>query len=178
MKAFFYGLLSAAVLALAGGYAFVVTGMMPANADSPPPGLEKWAAHRSLKAAIAREAPLGAGPVALDDAALVAGVKVYAQNCLVCHGGADGQASNIALGLYQHAPQLATHGVEDDAEGETYWKVHHGIRLTGMPGFSQTLTEQQQWQVTLFLKHMDSLSPAVAKAWKALALPSAQAAVR
>jgi mono/diheme cytochrome c family protein len=174
MKAFLYGLLTAGLLALVGGYAFIVNGLMPANADSPPPALEKWAAHKSLNATLSREATLGSGPVALDDAALKEGIKVYAQNCMVCHGASDGQASNIALGLYQHAPQLAKHGVEDDSEGETYWKVHHGIRLTGMPGFSQTLTDTQQWQVTLFLKHMDALSPAVEKAWKAL--PSQAAA--
>lgn len=166
-KSFLAGIVTAGLLALIGGYVFIITGAMPANADSPPPALEKWMAHHSLHATIMREAPKGPNPVAFNDENLVAGVKLYGQNCLVCHGAADGKASNIASGLYQHAPQLAKHGVEDDPEGVTYWKVRHGIRMTGMPGFSQSLSDTQLWQVTLFLKHMDALTPAAAKVWKA-----------
>jgi mono/diheme cytochrome c family protein len=151
---------------LLGAYFFIILGGMPANADSPPPALEKWAAHKSLRATIAREAPKGPVPIELNEGNLLAGVKLYAANCAVCHGGADGRASNIAKGLYQHAPQLGDDGVEDDPEGKIYWKVDHGIRMTGMPAFSPTLTQTQIWQLTLFLKHMDHLTPSADEAWK------------
>jgi len=162
------GVTATILTGILGAYLFVSFGCMPANADAKPPALEKWAAHKSLKATIAREAPKGDNPAALNDENLVAGVKLYAANCAVCHGAADAQASNIAKGLYQHAPQLAKHGVEDDPEGENYWKIYHGIRMTGMPSYHGTLTEQQIWQLTLFLKHMDQLTPAADKAWKAV----------
>ena len=155
---------------LLGAYVFLSMGWMPANADAPPPAIEKWASRKSLHATIAREAPTTPNPVAVSDANLLAGVKLYAANCAVCHGAADGAASNIAKGLYQHAPQLGTHGVTDDEEGETYWKISHGIRMTGMPSYRAALTETQMWQITLFLKHMDELTPGAKKAW--LALPS------
>jgi len=73
---------------------------------------------------------------------------------------ADKRPSNIALGLYQNAPQLASDGVEDDPQGVTFWKVKHGIRFTGMPGYSQTLTDAQIWTLALFLNRMDKLPPA------------------
>jgi mono/diheme cytochrome c family protein len=171
------GIIIGAVLTLAvlvgGGYYGIERGLMPANADAKPSSLETWAAKTSLRATIAREAPKTPNPVPLDDANLIAGIKLYGQNCIVCHGGARGGPSNIARGLYQHAPQLGKHGVEDDPEGETYWKVAHGIRLTGMPAFGRTLQERQLWQLTLFLKHMDGLPPAAEKAWKALKNPAA-----
>ncbi|HXB98135.1 MAG TPA: cytochrome c [bacterium] len=174
MKAFFWGVGLTVLAGLLGAYLFIVTGSMPANADSPPPAVERWMAHTSLRASIKREAPQGPNPEAFTDDNLTAGIKLYQANCLVCHGAADGKASNIAQGLYQHAPQLAGHGVEDDPEGETYWKVSHGIRMTGMPGFSKSLSDAQVWQLALFLKHMDALTPAADKVWKAL--PSAAAA--
>lgn len=170
-KGFFYGMLFALLLGIAGAYAFVALGIMPANADSPPSSIESWAAQRSLRASIRREAPSDANPAALTDANLAEGLKLYAQNCMVCHGAADGLASHIAVGLYQEAPQLAKDGVEDDPEGKIFWKIKHGIRLTGMPSFSKTLKDPQIWALTLFLKHMDSLSPSVKKAWEKL--PSA-----
>lgn len=172
MNKFLAGILVTLVVLGVGAYFFIDFGFMPANADSAPPILEKWAARKSLHAAIQREAPKGPGPVALTDENLAAGLKLYAANCAVCHGTSDGEASNIAKGLYQHAPQLGKDGVEDDPEGVTYWKVKHGIRLTGMPAYSNTLTDQQIWQITLFLKHMDSLPAFVDKVWKSL--PSAK----
>ena len=168
IKGFAAGVAATVVLGLLGAYLFVSMGCMPANADAKPPALEKWAARKSLKATIDREAPKTPNPVALDDENLKACVKLYAANCIACHGAADGAASNIAKGLYQRAPQLGKHGVTDDEEGETYWKIYHGIRMTGMPSYRGTLSERQMWTITLFLKHMDELTPGAEKAWKAL----------
>ncbi len=168
MKGFIAGIVFTLAAAALAGYVFIVTGAMPANADAPPGSFERWAAHASLHATIDRQAPKGAPPIAPTQANLSAGLKVYAADCAVCHGASDGRPSRIALGLYQHAPQLAKHGVEDDAEGETYWKVYHGIRLTGMPAFSRTLSQDELWQVSLFLKHMNALPAPVGEAWKKL----------
>jgi mono/diheme cytochrome c family protein len=52
-------------------------------------------------------------------------------------------------------------GVTDDQPGETYWKVANGIRLTGMPAFSQALSATQMWQVTLMLANADKISDSV-----------------
>ena len=93
--------------------------------------------ERSLRATLEREAPKGPNPLSLDDANLIAGIKLYDTNCAVCHGASAGRPSNIALGLYQKPPQLAKDGVEDDPDGVIYWKVAHGIRLTGDAGVRQ-----------------------------------------
>ena len=173
MKGFIVGVV-VTLLGLGGiAYVGVTTGtLIPANADAAPGPLERWAAGKSLHATIAREAPKTPSPVALNDETLNQGIKIYGSNCIVCHGGTDGQPSQIGFGLYQRAPLLAKHGVEDDAEGETYWKVRHGIRMTGMPAFGKTLSDEQLWQVSLFLKHMDKLPQGPEKNWKALKNPA------
>jgi thiosulfate dehydrogenase len=172
MKSFFWGIIFTFAVLAAGAYFAVTHGWIPANADDRPGALETWAAHTSLRATIKREAPAGPVPVALTDENVVAGIKLYSANCAVCHGASDGQPSNIATGLFQHAPQLAIHDVTDDPEGKIYWKVKHGIRLTGMPSFTDSLTDKQIWQIVLFLKNMDSLSAKAEKVWKAV--PSAK----
>jgi mono/diheme cytochrome c family protein len=155
------------VLALTGAYALVQSGLIPANADAKPGRLEIWMARTSLDATLRREAPTEQNPVALTDQNLMNGVHLFAQNCAVCHGSAKGAtaSSPIAKGLYQKPPQLATDGVEDDPEGYSFWKIRHGIRLTGMPSFGYTLNDQQIWTLALFLKHMDKLPPAVQQVW-------------
>lgn len=154
-----FGGLVVAALVIKLGYA-------PANADAKPSWLEKTIAKTALRAVIHREAPTNPNPEALNDANLIDGIELYAKNCAVCHGSSNGEASPIALGLYQRPPQLAKDGVEDDPEGHTYWKVYHGIRMTGMPSFAHTLSQDQIWKIALFLKNMKSLTPGAAKVWK------------
>ncbi len=177
------GLIVVAVLIM---FVALISGLIPANADAQPGALERILARISLQATITRQVDANAvNPLPVNDANLTAGVKLYGTNCAVCHGAADAKMSAIARGLYQRPPQLARHalrvsavgdrarfprrrGVEDDPEANINWIVTHGIRLTGMPAFGETLSKDQIWQLTMLLKHMDSLPPNVAAAFKKL----------
>lgn len=173
MRGFILGVVATVVVAALVGYLLLQSGAVPANADARAGGLELWAAATSLNATLRREAPKGPNPVALTDASLVEGVRLYGEHCAVCHGTSAGEAkaSAIARGEYPAPPQLASEGVEDDPEGYTYWKVKHGIRLTGMPAWKDALSEREIWTLALFLKHMDKLPPTAEAAWKALPPP-------
>jgi thiosulfate dehydrogenase len=164
---FFAGMAAVVIVALIGVYALLESGLIPANADAQPGGLELWAANTSLSATLRREAPTTPNPVSTTDDNLLAGVKLFAQHCAVCHGTAtgDASASPIAKGMYPRPPQLATDGVEDDIEGMSFWKIKHGIRLTGMPSWAGSLNDQEIWTLALFLKHMDKLPPRAQQAW-------------
>jgi mono/diheme cytochrome c family protein len=168
MRGFIAGVAASVVVAAAVGFVIIQSGLIPANADATPGGLELWAAETSLDATLKRQAPKIANPVAATDANMTDGVKLYAAHCAICHGTAagDSSASPVAKGLYPKPPQLGTDGVEDDPEGVTYWKIRHGIRLTGMPSWKGALTDTQMWTLALFLKHMDKLPPGADAAWK------------
>jgi hypothetical protein len=45
-----------------------------------------------------------------------------------------------------------------------------------MPAWKQVLSEQEMWQVTTLLSHMDKLPPQVSDGWKAMAGGSLNAA--
>lgn len=159
------GIFFTIVAAALAGYAMVRAGVMPANADARPPKIEVWAARTSLHATL-RRAPRMTDPLAATNDNLLAGIKLYAQNCAICHGDSSANKTDVAQGLYQKPPQLAKDGVEDDPDGVTYWKLAHGIRWTGMPAFADTLSDKQLWQLTTFLKTMDHLPPAAQRAWQ------------
>lgn len=167
-KSFVVGVFVAIIAAIVGGYLLVLRGVVPANADARPGALETWAAGTSLDATLNREAPKDPNPVALTDENLVAGIRSYGEHCAICHGTAKGEASAspVAKGLYPGPPQFATHGVEDDPEGFSFWKIDHGIRWTGMPSWKGTLNDREIWTLALFLKHMDKLPPAAQEAWQ------------
>jgi len=165
LRGIILGIILTLVVILAGAYIAVTQGAMPANADATPSGFEKWAARSSLHATLRREAPKGPNPLPVTDENVIAGIKIYAEDCAVCHGDKSKKATDIAAGLYQKPPQLADEGVEDDPQGVTFWRVKHGIRLTGMPSFGRDLSDKQIWQVAMFLNRMDKLSPAAEAAW-------------
>ncbi len=173
MLRFLLGVIVTLIVLAAIGYGLLASGSIPAGADATPSGFEIWATNLDLSAAIKRDAPKGPNPVAATDANLVEGVTLYGRYCAACHGTAAGNADRtpIAKGEYPSPPQLGTDGVEDDPEGVTYWKIDHGIRLTGMPSWKPTLTDRQMWTLALFLKHMDKLPPKADAAWKALPSP-------
>ena len=106
--------------------------------------------------------------------ATITGVRLYAENCAICHGASDAKPSNPAQGFYIEAPQLAKDGVEDDPEAVSFWKVKHGIRFTAMPSFAATLHDEDIWKIAMFLRQMDNLPPAVDAEWKKV--PSAATA--
>jgi mono/diheme cytochrome c family protein len=100
----------------------------------------------------------------------VAGAEVYRDKCATCHGF-YGKPSVFAAHMFPRAPQLwqkhknsEVVGVSDDPPGETYWKVDNGIRLTGMPAFSDVLSTTQIWQVSLLLANADKPLPPAAVA--------------
>jgi thiosulfate dehydrogenase len=167
MKGFVLGVLVTIAAALAGAYFLVTGGALPAGQDAKPGGIERWVAKTSLKATIGRQTTGLTDPLPPTDENLAAGIALYIPHCQVCHGGPEGAASVIAKGLTPDPPQLAMHGVEDDPEATTHWKIAHGIRFTGMPAFGQTLSDREIWQMTLFLKRMDSLPPGAREAWAA-----------
>lgn len=174
IRGFFVGIIVTLAALVAAGFVVLRTGTIPANADAKPGALERYVANTSLEATLRNEAPMGPNPVPLNDANLIAGVKLFGTHCAICHGTAakDAPPTPIAKGEYPQPPQLATDGVEDDPQGWTFWKIKHGIRWTGMPSWKYELNDRQIWSLALFLKHMNKLPPAAEQAWQGVALPA------
>jgi mono/diheme cytochrome c family protein len=161
MKPFLAGLILGLLVIPVGAYLYFTGGHAPvATADQSMP-FEKWLAHQALHARISKEAPQTV-PMEATEANLAAGAHVYQQQCVVCHGLPRDKMTAIATGMFPRPPQLFNgEDVTDDPPGVTYWKVANGIRLTGMPAFRNSLTEEQLWQVSLFLAKADQLPASV-----------------
>jgi thiosulfate dehydrogenase len=166
MKRFILGLIVGLIILPLAAYFYLWSGMAPAATSAPPMPFEKTIAGMSLHARIKKEMPTTQPPPPTADT-FMNGAMTYKMECAVCHGlPGQEQPSNIAKGMFPKPPQLFKHGVTDDPVGETYWKVANGIRLTGMPGFKPNLSEQEIWDVTLFLANADKLPENVKNALK------------
>jgi len=147
-------------LILAGTIALVVCmvalGAVDLSATTRPSKLEKAVAHAALDASVRARAPRGKTAPS-DRASLERGREAYRANCLVCHGVPGGEQSNIAAGLNPPVPDLAEPETQARTDGEIYFLVSGGVRLTGMPGFSRSLPEDTRWAVVGFLRTLPKL---------------------
>jgi mono/diheme cytochrome c family protein len=161
VKSFVLGFIAAFVLLAAGGFVFIELGLAPVATSSAPLPFEKLITGIALDARVNKEAPKSS-PMQPSDEVYAAGARVYRTNCALCHGLPAQDETAVAKGEFPKPPQLFKgKGVSDDPPGETYWKVANGIRLTGMPGFTGSLTTGQMWQVSLLLANSDKLPTGV-----------------
>lgn len=162
MKKYFIGATLGIGFVIICGFLFVISGAMPVATAGTPLPLERWVAELAIHAAMRGQTDLKPS-VLEDEINLLAGAKIYSMNCAVCHGIPKRERSLIAQGLFPKPPALLEKedAVTDDETGKIYWFVKNGIRLTGMPGFVNRLSETELWQVSLFLKNADKLPASV-----------------
>jgi thiosulfate dehydrogenase len=173
---FIAGLLLGFLVVPFGAYLYFTGGSAPvATTDSDMP-FEKYFAKKAQHARIDRDMPKNV-PIQPNEANYLAGAELYKQHCAVCHGLPLTPKTAIATGMYPKPPLLMEgKGVTDDEPGESYWKIFNGFRLTGMPGFSKSLSETQMWQTALLVANADKLPPSAKAALVAPIAASAPAA--
>jgi len=165
MRNYILGVLTPLLAAGLAALAVAGLGLMPTNADSEPPALEKRIAMGAVDASVSRHAMHSQNPVPATEQNLIEGMKIYPMNCSVCHGTLDKQPSTLQRSFYPPAPQLILDPL-DDPEWHTYYVVRNGIRYTGMPAWNHTLSEEDSWKVTAFVSRINSLPPPVQSYWK------------
>ena len=158
---FLAGLIVGVLLLPVLAFLFIRLGYAPVATAAPPLPLERTLAAMALGARISKEAPKNS-PVPATEPNLLAGAALYRTHCAVCHGTVGEPRTAIAKGMFPRPPQLLEGtGVTDDPAGETFWKAANGIRLTGMPAYRGSLTDEQLWQVSQLLASADKLPPGV-----------------
>lgn len=177
MKTFLIGLIVGLIVVPLCVYVYFVSGSAPVATAAAAMPFEKTLADAALHARVAKEMPRSV-PVAADEPDFVAGANVYRENCAVCHGFPGGTPTAASRGMYPKPPKLLEGiGVTDDPPAESYWKVANGIRLSGMPSFSESLSQTQMWQVSLLVANANKLPDSVKSAlYRPTPLPPAETA--
>lgn len=160
MKGFFAGLVLGLVAIPLAVYLYFSLGLAPVATDSPPMPFEEHLAEIALDARIEREMPKGPPPVQPTDDNLTAGAKVYSEHCSGCHGKIGREPSLFAKSFFPRPPYLLDSArTIEDPPAALYWVITNGIRLSAMPAFKNTLTDEQRWQVSQMLVNDHKLPP-------------------
>jgi mono/diheme cytochrome c family protein len=145
-----------------------VTGRLPSDSLSAPPGWEEEVGERAVEASLERRAEGLRNPVAAnDEAALIAGMDLYRENCAGCHGAARAPSRWGSAGFYPRVPQFWQEHHEHVTPAEAFVAVRDGIRYSGMGAWRGLLSEPEMWQVANFVSRMHTLPPRVDAGWRA-----------
>ncbi|MDX9819732.1 MAG: cytochrome c [Desulfococcus multivorans] len=84
----------------------------------------------------------------------------YHEMCRRCHG-APGQApEEFSKGLYPAPPSMVSGHIQEElSTAEVYWVIKHGIKMTGMPAFGPTHSEDILWGLTALATEMPRMRP-------------------
>jgi len=157
-KWFLLGLAGSGVVAIAGALLFAARGI---SARSAPPGLEVRLARAARHLLVPRAARARMNPVPPDAQGLADSRAHFADHCATCHGN-DGKGDTpYGRNLYPRAPDLTAVATQELSDGELFYLIENGIKLTGMPAFGigKPEGEKESWQLVAFLRHMPKITP-------------------
>jgi mono/diheme cytochrome c family protein len=134
-------------------------------------GLSSRAQPSALEAAIARSArkmatpanareaknPIADSPDVQREARLH-----FADHCAICHGNDGGGDTMLGHGLYPKPPDLRAASTQNLSDGDIFWVIENGVRLTGMPAFGGAGSEHSDtdssWKLVHFIRHLPGLT--------------------
>jgi mono/diheme cytochrome c family protein len=130
------------------------------SAKAQPGPVETAVARAMRRLAIPRDARDRKNPVALSPEVIAEGMAHYADHCASCHANDGSGETEIGRGLYPKAPDMRLPATQSLTDGELFYIIENGVRLTGMPAWSTGNTdgEASTWQLVHFIRELPRLS--------------------
>jgi len=158
------GMLSlAAFVALAAGVILMRTHGLTTRAAPGP--LERWVARRARRMALPNDAMSRANPIADSPAALADARAHWADHCAACHANNGSGDAELGKRLYPPAPDMRLEATQRLTDGELFYIIQNGIRLTGMPGWggggsakAAAHGEEDSWKLVRFIRHLPQMT--------------------
>lgn len=89
------------------------------------------------------------------------GLEHFADHCAVCHANNGSGDTPFGKGMYPKPPDMRQAATQRKTDGEIYYTIQHGIRLSGMPAFGEKgrTDNESTWKLVLFIRHLPKLTP-------------------
>src|SRR6202045_1869843 len=149
-------LLALAVSAAGYGLILVRRGF---SALATPSAIEELAATTARKLAVPSADRELRNPTVPSTENIRRGMEHFSYHCAPCHSDDGGGQTVFGKGLYPKPPDLRAAGTQNKSDGELYYTIDNGVRLSGMPAFSGTHTPELTWRLVLFIRHLPQITP-------------------
>ncbi len=106
-----------------------------------------WLVGRSARGPLPPAPPSNSSSVAL-------GEMDFMGVCATCHGMDGRKPTDIGRWMYPRTPDLGSPGVQQWSDAELFWIIRNGIRLSGMPGFAKTHSDERIWRLVHYVRSL------------------------
>lgn len=148
------------VLCLA-GFLYMKTSANGFSARAKPMGVEKFAAVQARLMALPPGARSKQNPVPNSSEVIAEGKAHWADHCATCHANNGSGKTEFGQSMYPPSPDMRKQETQNLTDGELFYMIENGIRLSGMPAWSTGTPEGQtaSWKLVHFIRHLPVLSP-------------------
>ena len=160
-------LLLLALVVAAAGYGSILA-RRGFSALATPSALEEFAATTARKMAVPSAYRRLRNPIMPSKENIRAGMEHFSDHCATCHANDGSGQTFFGKGLYPKPPDLRAAGTQTKSDGELYYTIDNGVRLSGMPAFSEAHTAEETWRLILFIRHLPQIRPEEVNEMKAL----------
>ena len=134
------------------------------SAKEQPTPAEAWIARWARSAALPSDARSRVNPVSNTPEMLADARAHWADHCASCHAN-DG-SGDMPLGrhTYPPAPDMRLPATQHMSDGELFYIIQNGIRLSAMPAWGGSDQDaQDSWKLVHFIRHLPQLTAAEKK---------------
>lgn len=140
------------------GAAFIYAGIYNIGADAPHTKLIYSLIDDLRDRSIAVRARNIAVPADLNSPARIStGAGLYAGMCSGCHLAPGMAKTEMSQGLYPQAPELSS-GLRHSPR-QQFWMIKHGVKMTAMPAWGKTHSDELMWDMVAFVNQLPKMSP-------------------
>jgi mono/diheme cytochrome c family protein len=139
------------------------------SARTQPTAVERVVMQGVHRLSVPRAAREAANPVAFSPEVWAQSRAHFADHCASCHANDGSGTTELGRNLFPRAPDMRAAGTQDKTDGELYWIIENGIRLTGMPAWGTGGgNDLDTWKLVHFIRHLTELTPEHLKEMAAL----------
>jgi len=135
-----------------------------------PTAMESWVAGKARAMAMPADAKSRTNPIPDSPEVLAEASAHWADHCFSCHANDGSGDTVVGKNLYPPAPDMRLPATRQLTDGELFYIIQNGIRLTGMPawGNGSAQDEEDSWKLVHFIRHLPQITLEERKAMEKL----------
>ncbi len=154
---FFAGVLVTIVVVVIIGLIIIYSGWYNVSAANKEKGFTRWVLNTTMDNSVEKHSEGIVVPSMNSPEMIKEGFAHYDHMCKGCHGAPGKKETEMARGLNPKAPDLSRSAKEMPPE-ELFWVTKNGIKMTGMPAWGLTHSDDKIWAMVAFLEQLPGMS--------------------
>jgi mono/diheme cytochrome c family protein len=150
--------LATAAAGALGALAYIKSGIYDVGAAKPHTRFTEWVTHETMIHSVRSHAKGITAPASASAAQVRRGICLYQAHCAACHGASAVPREQWVSGIEPSPPYLLD-AADKWKPRELFWIAKNGIKMTGMPSWRNSLSDDQVWDVVAWLEASRTLPP-------------------